>query len=67
MVFGLVEDDTSAVLKSVWADHPIFLISIHSCPKVFVKHDFQTSTYRISDSNIYYFKKIAVYNKFMMC
>jgi len=36
MVYGLFEDDTQAVMKSVWTDHPIFVISIVYMSLIFI-------------------------------
>ncbi len=45
LVFGFVEDDTSAVLASVWTDHPVIRVSIAFCIIVFVLYKIVSKIY----------------------
>jgi len=47
LVFGILEDDTAAILKSVWTDYPVFLIlSIISVVGLCIWHTLKICVYR---------------------
>ncbi len=57
MVFGFIEDDTQAVLKSMWTDHPIIIILIIWLALIFITYKVVTKIY----ANNFFIKSKIIY------
>ncbi len=57
MVFGFIEDDTQAVLKSMWTDHSIIIILITWSILIFITYKVVTKIY----ANNFFIKSKSIY------